>query len=509
MATFASDYVNPTVSKIRSGGGVVGALPPVPQVSTPTAPAAPGMGSQSYLAAAIKPKAPAPAPAPTATPAPQYDFSQDAQRGTEAMSLARTLAGMSRQAEINSGFTTGPAGTGVTPTTYGTPNDGSNVKPLTNEERLANYNPEVVQGMYGGNEYAVTSAGLEAPDRSKFSSNEEYLKAADTYNKLVLMEQDTEANSMARQFADARNAEQEATNEMRRRVQAADAAQKEVAQRNAKERIALATRLAARGLDPKTDTWAFNKVEEADRLDREEQQAAAAVASIDASTLQSQANANARKALVDRIAAITAAKNKLVEATAKENKIQNDLLLAQAKDENYQSQVDYRKSEAERKAAETDLKAERNPALIALDQARAQKLISDKEYLDGVKTLNTQADTELKKANTNKINTLLPDQAAKLKAEVNKLLRPASGKGGSAGGDVSDDEFNKAYDSLLLAGVQPNKANIAMAARRLRGEPEVDITASSLAGNTAKTRAVSAGKPSTSAEDFSKVFTSL
>jgi hypothetical protein len=447
MATFASDYVDPTVSKIRSGGGVVGALPPVaPPVSTPSVSAPAGLGQQSYLAAAIKPKAaPAPVQQPTAPAAPTYDFSRDAELGTQATNLARQVASMGQQAVANSGFTTSPAGTGYSPSTmpnYG-PNRDANGNPIikTNEERLAGYTPEVVQGMYGGNEYAVTSAGLEAPDRAKFASNEDYLKAADTYNKLVLMEQDTEANSMARQFADARNADQAAVDEMRRRVAAADAAQKEVRERNAKERIALATRLAARGLDPNTDTWAGQKVDEADRLDREEQQAAASIASIDASTLRSQAGDAARKALVDRIASITAAKNKLVEATAKENKIQNDLLLAQAKDENYQSQVDYRKSEAERKAAETDLKEARNPALIALDEARAKKLITDAEYTAGVKSLNTEADTALKKANTEKITTLLPEQLAKLRAETAKLRRVGTGSGGGGAAGITDEEI--------------------------------------------------------------------
>lgn len=526
MATFASDYqTSPYQTSTRmapdpmtalqynspaggGGGSSWGPAEPTPYgpslpsgytppVTTPSVPSVPGAGNQGYLAAAVKQKA-APKPvAPAAPTAPAYDFSADAQRGTDAMNLARTVAGMSAQA--GAGFTTAPAGVNYSPTTYGTPNDGSDKRPLTNEERLANYKPEVVQGMYGGNEYATTNAGLEPPNPADYKSQAEYDAARGVFDKLSLMEQNSEANSAARQYADERNANQAATDEMRRRTAAADTAQKEVARKNANERIALATRLASRGLDPNTDTWAMQQVEQADRLDREEQQAAANIASIDMSTLRTQANDNARAALVKRIADITAARDKIAVTEAKKDKAESDLLLAQAKDENYQSQVDYRKSEAERKNTETGLKEDRNPALIALDEARANKTITDAEYTAGVKTLNTQADTELKKANTNRINTLLPDQAAKLKAEVAKLLRPPStgGGGGGVATDISDDEFNKAYDSLLLAGVQPSKGNIALATKRLRGEENPTITETTLEGKTNNSAAVAKGKGTT------------
>lgn len=510
MATFASDYVNPTVSKIRDGGGVVGALPAAPAVMTPSVPSVPGTGNQGYLAAAVKQKA-APAPTAPVAPSPTYDFSQDAQRGTEAMNLARTVAAMSAAAERpktsytyeayggNQGSATDVNGTPIRsgfsdPTSYPS---APTTQRLTNEELLARYKPEVVQGMYGGNEYATTNAGLEAPDPSMYASPDAYNKAKATYDQLVLAEQNTEANSQARQYADERNAQQAATDEMRRRVQAADAAQKDVARKNANERIALATRLASRGLDPTTDTWAAQQVEKADQLDREEQQAAASIASIDMSTLRTAANDAARAALVKRIADIAAARDKIAVTEAKKDKAESDLLLAQAKEENYQSQVDYRKSEAERKATETGLKEDRNPALIALDEARARKSITDAEYTAGVKALNTAADTELKKANTNKINTLLPEQAAKLKAEVAKLLKPTGSGSGSVSTDVSDEEFNKAYDSLLLAGVQPSKANIALATKRLRGETNPKITETALEGKTASSKAVAEGKGTT------------
>jgi len=461
-----------SLATMTSPGGTTVQTPTAPSIPSPT-----GLGNRSYLASAIKEKASSPAPTPSV---PTYDFSRDAERGTEAMNLARTVAGMGQQAVANSTFKTGPGGTGSPSTmpTYG-PNRDTAGNPIikTNEERLAGYTPEVVQGMYGGNEYAVTSAGLEAPDRSKFASNEDYLRAADTYNKLVLMEQDTEANSQARQYADIRNAEQAATDEMRRRVAAADAAQKEVARKNANERILLANQLAARGLDPNTDTWALGKIQEADRLDREEQQAAASIASLDMSSLRSAANDAARKALVDRIAAIGAAKKNLVDAEAKANRINSDLLLAQARDENYQSQVDYRKSEAERKAAESALKAERNPALVALDEARANKLITDAEYTAGVRSLNMEADTALKKANTERITTLLPEQLAKMRAEVAKLKRVGAGTGGGGSAGVTDEEIigaQKLFQEQGGTGIASGKvlASAINLYRATNGQPD-------------------------------------
>lgn len=507
MATFASDYVNPTVSKIRGGGGVVGALPPAPTVTTPSVPSAAGTSNKSYLASAIKQKAPAPVQQPTAPAAPaapQYDFSQDAQLGTDAMNLARQVAAMSKQAETNAGYTTSPAGVNYSPTA-----DIGNKesRPMTNEERLANYKPEVVQGMYGGNEYATTSAGLKAPERSNYDSHEEYLKAVDTYGRLALMEQDTEANSIARQFTDARNAEQEAVTEMRRRVAAADAAQKDVARKNANERQILANQLASRGLDPNTDTWAMNKVAEAERLDREEQSAAANIASLDAAALQTQATASARKALVERIASINAAKAALVTSDAKASKVESDLLLAQAKEENYQSQVDYRTAEAERKAAETDLKADRNPGLIALDEARANKLISDKEYLEGVKTLQTEAQTEKTKAETNRINTLLPAELAKMQATVAKLK--SSGTGGKGGGTATatPDELAAVY--RLNGGKAPisdkSMAQLLNQVRTVQGNID-QLVQTQDTRMTETVAAKNAGKPNSTAEDFAKVF---
>lgn len=503
-----------------------------PAVQTSSVPSAPGTGNQSALAGALKQVTSAPAPVPAASQ--PYNASQDAY-GANSNPSGLTAQQMSSLAELQMrnrvlGQSAAAPGTlvtgaqmGATPSgpiastpvnfqaySYGANNQGGfsssapapkgtagYVAPVTNalsnEQLLANYKPEAVQGMYGGNEYSTTNAGLKAPDPRNFSNPSDYAAAQDTFNKLSLQEQETEANSQARQYVDSQNAAQAATDEMRRRVMAADSAQKEIALKNNAARVALAQRLASRGLDPTTDTWAQKQVDDLDRLDREEQQAAAQVASLDASTLRTQANDAARKALVERIAGITAAKESIAKAQESKDKAATDLLLAQSQKAKDEAAAKNAADLTALKERETALKEARNPAMIKLDEARATGLITEADYVRGVKTLAEQAGIEKTKAETNRINTLTPLEAQKLRAEVNKTIASGSAKGSSTE-PTTDEEWNKAYDALLLAGRSTSKQEIANAVRRSRGEKVPSLTETSLKGVKAKSEASKAAQ---------------
>lgn len=397
---------------------------------TPSAPSVPGTGQQSYLASAIKTKAPQP---PTAPQAPQYDFSQDAQKGSAAMALAQQIAAMNAKAVAGGSFQVQPAGTGVsasTMPTYG-PNqnpDGS-YKVQSNADKLAAYTPESVQGQFGGNEYSTTSAGLQPPDPADYTTPDAYSKAQETFAQLSLMEQTSEANSAARQFSDARNAEQAATDEMRRRVQAATTAQQEIARKNAGERTLLANQLASRGLDPNTDTWALGEVRKLDALDREEQQAAATMASIDSSTLRSQANDAARERLSKRIAEIATQKKAFTDSLATETKANTDMLLAQATSEKDKATAEKTRADIRIADRETTLKENLNPTVMELNQAKTAGLITDAEYKAGVETANKQAQTDKLAAETGIMLDLAPLQKKKLQAEVTKAFSSGSSAG--------------------------------------------------------------------------------
>ncbi len=468
----------PSLANVLAGGGLK-------TVSTPSVPSVPG--TQSAYASALKQKAPTVAVPTITAPSVYEDPNAAGVAGTNAMLAAR----MSALAQANGSITTAPAGVNYSPSSY--PSDPYSPSPMSNEEKLANYTPEAVQGMYGGNEYSTTNAGLTAPNRADYASAADYSKAMDTFNRLQLMEQETEANSAARQYVDQKNSEQAAIDLVRQKQAAAAAAVAEVARKSKQDRDALSARLAARGLDPNTDSWAMQQMTQLDQLDREEQRAAAEQASLTLDAARGQTNDLARKALADRLASIAKAKSDLAATDTKRQSNAIDMLLANAKEANYNSQVDARTADTARKQQETDLKADLNPSAIAKNEASAANLNASATYTGGAKTENTQASTEKMKAETNRINTLTPLEAQRMQAQVNKLLSSGSSK--SSGGNASQDEFDRAYDSLLAAGVSPTDKAVALAVKRYRGE-DTNITSSSLGGVTAKAKAQAAGSGS-------------
>lgn len=447
-------------------------------IATPSAPSVPGTGRQSYLAAAIKQKAPA--PAPVAPPAPTFDFSADAQRGTDIMNLKKQVAAMSAQAGPM--VTTGAAGVNYSPTTYGTPNQQ---QPLTNAQKLAGYTPELVQGAAGGNDqsYSITNAGLTAPDPNNYTDAAAYMRDKNAYGELAALEQDRQLGSENQRIMDDRNAQQEAIANQRRQIAAAEDAQRTVATKNRNDRTLLINQLASRGIDPNTDTWAMGKLNEADKLDQQEQQAAASMASVDLADITDQAKQAARNRLAKTIADIQAQKTAMMVAgdASRKSRAEEDLLLAQAEKE---------------KANAADITAY-SPGKLAAAQALADQRSATADYTSGAKTENTKAQTDytsgaktdlaradirLKDANTDRITTLTPFMVDKLKADIAKALRPPSSGGG--GGDSLTPEEALIFQAQLDAGVTPTKASVKLGAQALKGMTGEDVTAKIVAGKT-------------------------
>lgn len=465
--------------------------PAIPGYTIPAQQTSYSTPSSSQQAAALKsyqqPVTTSPAAPAQSAPVTSYDFSQD------AYSPAANVSGMTPEQMSNKAFQ--QMQDRVYAQAYGNPNTvitgaqtgvGQNFQaqytpggmtpeqaawvakynqpeqtatPLTNEELLARFKPENV---YSGGEYSVTNAGLTAPKKSDYTDTREYDQAVNQYNILKLEEQARIAQSPQAIYAAQQNAEAQALRTFQAKQNAAQAAVQEQDRVNALDRQALIRSLAARGLSAETDDAARQKLEEFDRNARNLSAAKAAEASLsleDTRTAATNDAINRQKALADSLAqniqsAIAALNTR--EKTALEY---GKLSLAEKKALVEQAYKEGKISIQERDQA---VKEAESAARVELMGAQTGKTEAESAYISGAKTEGTLADTAYTQARTKRVEELLPLEKAKMQAEVNKLLKAASGSGGG-GAATSDAEWAKAYADLRQAGVEPTNANVAAA----------------------------------------------
>lgn len=240
---------------------------------------------------------------------------------------------------------------------------------------------------------------------------------------------------------------------------AADAAMAVNAQNFKTDRDRLINQLALRGLSVSSDSWAQAQMKELEDKYRALDQAAVAKQQ----TALVEADDKTRAYLTDiadkRLAQINKEKDQLIaEQTAKANAYSKMTTantgvtraeIEAAKAENTRL---YQEGKITNEEYKLNLTAIDNESKADLRTSQAGLADANADFVAGAKTSNTEADTKLKDANTNKINTLLPAQLAELNAKIAKLQRVSST--GAKSGAAS------ATPAELAAVVQLNKGNM-------------------------------------------------
>lgn len=497
---------------------------PTQKMSTPSAPgtnifgsasdANPSLTAQaSALTKYNQPKAPAPQasapPAPPAPPAPSqpqggYDFSKDAL--TPQANVGGTAPGMAStafqqmadrvQAQAYANPNTVQQGAQMgetsqnpfiapTPTywqaDYQTPNGGYQPPPppsgsaqgssaayiqaLNNQAK--NFKPETYIDQNGN--YQVTNAGYNAPTPDKFQSQEEYQAANEAFNQALLQQEYQRVNSPAQMFAMQEQSSKMAWDKVRAKNMAADAAQRQAANEASSQRLALTNTLAARGLNPKTDSWAQSKLDEFDRLERDKESAIAAQAAMTYEEANSDTYMEQQKVLDARIKDLNAAMASIATSQQRETK----------------STVDLGSLEEKKRANDIRLqlgnsKSELDEARLGLDTGKAIGEVNGKETVQSrgtsvqeklvdPKIQQMLASAGLSKAKTDRLTQLTPYEVQEKIAQINKLRAKATaGNGALATGDIA--QVNQLASELFGEDFS-SKQNQATA-RQLLGIPE-------------------------------------
>ncbi len=516
-------------------------------ISTPSAPSVPSSAQISALRGTSSAPAPQPkatlAPAPTA---PTYDFSQDAftpqanvsgmspqqmgqqaqlnsdvasmlrqvqtgsdQQRERAMDVARmnnisyddavrrmtmAQAAQSGQMSVPSGMYFNPA-TAVNEgfTTYNTAPQNylaSQIPKLpTNSELMEQYrrNDNFAADL-GNGRFGFSNAGLKPPSPDQFATQDEYNTAVEQYNTMKLEEAYLRENSPQVMQARIREAEEMARKEVESMQLQAAEERARVRQQNAAARERLLQSLALRGLTPDTDESARRQVLEFDQNAARAEDAAAALGQVSLAAAMGKASAGAVERQQKLVADIAAQMEKAIAALATKQKTDiagRKMTLEEQKAEVDKAYKEGRISLQERDLRRKELDSEAARELKGAQTERIETLLPGEADRISAQTGKLTAETE-------RIKTLTPLEAQKMKAAINKSTASKAAAGGKA---VTDSDLPAAYEFLASSGFTgvPTEKQVASAVGYLRsiGQLETPVEAGkSIAGLKGEAKAI-------------------
>lgn len=499
-------------------------------ISTPSAPAVPATAQISALRgtsapAPTQPKAPAPAPQPT------YDFSQDAftpqanvsgmtpqQMGQQAQlnsdvaaMLRQTQTGSDQQREramdvarmnnisyddavrrmtmaqaAQSGALSVPSGMYFNPatavqqgfTTYNTAPQNylaSQIPKLpTNSELMEQYrrNDNFAADL-GDGRFGFSNAGLKPPSPDQFATQDEYNTAVEQYNTMKLEEASLRENSPQVMQARIREAEEMARKEVESMQLQAAEERARVREQNNASRERLLQSLALRGLTPDTDESARRQLLEFDQNAARAEEAAAALGRVSVAQAMGKASAGAVERQQKLVADIAAQMEKAIAALATKQKTDiagRKMTLEEQKAEVDRAYKEGRITLQERDLARKELDSEAARELKGAQTERIETLLPGEADRLSAQTGKLTAETE-------RIKTLTPLEAQKITASINKSQQLRN----LAGGNVAGTDLSAAYQFLAAQGVSgtPSRTQEATAVRYLRetGQLETPVQA--------------------------------
>ncbi|MDD5726799.1 MAG: hypothetical protein PHC53_05370, partial [Patescibacteria group bacterium] len=455
MAIKFNSSKDSSISNIMKGWtdpllGKTGSSPLVAAIKTPSVGASPGTSPRqvygSPLAKAVA-KTPAPTPAPqtnpppTTTPAPtQYDFSQDAIKGGQGIGEGLTAAQMGEKAAA---LSRAVAASG-SPAPVANPTEIATPPPVTNNDYMGGYTPERVAGYTddAGIWHPSTVTSMNPLNQDDYKTPEEFAQAIALRNMAVNQNEDYQKKLME---AAGENEDKLYQDKVRSLGLSSDVDATESAQELRSAETQLINSLAAKGMTLDNDSQAKAKMEELTQKFKDIALARSA---------KYQADVLAAKD--SKFASLAAEKDSVLKRAQDALTAWQTLQTKQAQTENTQSQIVARdkKSEIDKMYKEGLIDVKQKEALIkqADEESKADLRTSqagladaNTDYVSGAKTADTSAAADLKKAQTNRITTLLPAELKKLEAETNKLLTKGGGKA-AGGGTGSGSDMATAYD---------------------------------------------------------------
>lgn len=286
----------------------------------------------------------------------------------------------------------------------------------------------------------------------------------------------------------------------------AQVAMQELQRNHRSDRDKLIAQLSLRGLSPDSDSYAAAQLRELDDKYRDltaakQAEAQAASLAVDEKTrtyLQGLADKRIEEAH-KKIADFAALQNAKANAYSKTTNADVNVAKLDIAEEKNKIDEMYKMGRLTTDQYKAEIAKLNQESLTDLRTSQADLADANADYTSGAKTADTEAATKLKEANTNKINTLLPAQLAKLNAEVAKLQRVATSSGGKAGAKATATPEELAAIVALNKGNMPTSAaataTLLNAVRTVNG----DVTNLVKVGNdAAAARSTATRKPATS-----------
>lgn len=508
-------YKQPT-----QGLGIAPSTPTVPSVpSTPSAPSVPATAQISALRgtsapAPTQPKAPAPAPQPT------YDFSQDAftpqanvsgmtpqqmgqqaqlnsdvaamlrqvqtgsdQQRAQAMDVARmnnisydeAVRRMTMAQAAQSGALSVPSGMYFNPatavqqgfTTYNTapqnylasqiPRLPTNAELMEQYRRNDNFAADLGDGRFG-----FSNAGLTPPSPDQFATRAEYDAAVEQYNTMKLEEAYLRESSPQVMQARIREAEEMARKEVESMRLQADAERARVREQNNAARERLLQSLALRGLTPETSESARLQLLDFDQKASQAEEAAAALGRVSVAQAMGKASAGAVERQQKLVSDIASQMERAIAALAMKEKTKIAERKMTVEEERLKIDRDYKEGRItlqERDLARKELDSEAARELKGAQTERIETLLPGEADRLAAQTGKLTAETE-------RIKTLTPLEVQRIKASINKSQQLKD----LAGGAVSESDIPAVYEFLAAQGISgtPSKTQEAVSVRYLR-----------------------------------------